>query len=159
MIRYDDIWIPLQNGLSRYLKIEVIQAEGLGKRPKYPFVTMKKITNAIIIGQPTSKIGVEEEMILEQDIEMVFSLTVNANSIEDADDYAMKARSYLEGFGYYELQDKNITVVEVLPSTNRDVFLTVDYERRVGFDIRLRVRGQDAYAMDVIEKVNLRRDN
>lgn len=159
MIQYDDIWIPLQNGLSRYLGIEVIQAEGLGKKPEYPFVTMKKITNAIPIGQSVSKMNLEEKMILEQDIEMVFSLTVNANTIENADDYAMKARSYVEGLGYYELQDHNITVVDVLPSTNRDVFMTVDYERRVGFDVRLRVRGRDTYAIEAIEKANLRRGN
>lgn len=93
--------------------------------------------------------------IIEQDTEMVFSITCNASTIEDAEDYTQKARAYFLGRGHLELSDNNITVVDVLAATNRDVFLTVNYERRVGFDVRLRVRGQESFEMEVIETVTI----
>lgn len=152
MFRYDDIWIPIQNGLSRYTGIEVIQSEGIGKQPPYPFFSIKNISPAIGVGQVTEYVE-DYTMTIEQDIEIVLSITCNTEKIEDAEDYSNKARGYFLGKGTIELSDVNIAVVEVLGANNRDVFLTVDYERRVGFDVRLRVRGQESFEVDVIESV------
>lgn len=154
MIKYDDIWIPLQKGLSTYTGIQVIQAEGIGKQPAYPFFSIKKTTIAQGVGQPVKKI-LGTTATIEQDFESVLSITCNASVIEDAEDYTQKARAYFLGRGHIELSDENITVVDVLNATNRDVFLTVDYERRCGFDLRLRVRGQESFETDVIEKITI----
>lgn len=154
MIKYDDIWIPLQNGLSTYTGIQVIQAESVGKQPPYPFFSIKKTTIAQGVGQAVNRI-IGTTATIEQDVESVFSITCNAATIEDAEDYTQKARAYFLGRGHIELSDKNITVVDVLNATNRDVFLTVDYERRCGFDLRLRVRGQESYETEIIEKVTI----
>ncbi|TQR21799.1 LIC_12616 family protein [Psychrobacillus vulpis] len=154
MINYDDIWIPLQNGLSSYTGIHVIQAEGTGKQPSYPFFSIKKTTNGASVGQITESIT-DNIKTIEQDTEMIFSITCNAATIEDADNYANKARAYFLGKGHIDLSDENITVVDVLNATNRDVFLTIDYERRCGFDLRLRVRGRESFEIDVIEKVTI----
>lgn len=152
MFLYDDIWFPMQSGLSRYTGIEVIQSEGMGKQPPYPFFSIKKISPAIGVGQVTEHV-VDNIMTIEQDIEMILSITCNAKKIEDAEDYSNKARGYFLGKGSIELSDENISVVEVLSANNRDVFLTVDYERRVGFDVRLRVRGRESFEIDVIESI------
>ncbi|WP_313893858.1 LIC_12616 family protein [Psychrobacillus sp.] len=152
MIKYDDIWIPLQRGLSAYTGIQVIQAESVGKQPKYPFFSIKKTTIGQNVGHVAESLMGNVKTI-EQDVESVFSITCNAVTIEDAEDYTHKARAYFLGRGHIELSDANITVVDVLNATNRDVFLTVDYERRCGFDIRLRVRGQATYEIEVIENV------
>ncbi|MEK4085610.1 phage neck terminator protein [Psychrobacillus sp. FSL K6-1415] len=154
MIKYDDIWIPLQNGLSNYTGIEVIQAESIGKQPEYPFISIKKTTIGQNVGQVAESLTGNIKTI-EQDVESVFSITCNAATIEDAEDYTHKARAYFLGKGHIDLSDKNITVVDVLNATNRDVFLTVAYERRCGFDLRLRVRGQESYEIDVIERVTI----
>jgi len=154
LIKYDDIWIPLQNGLSKYTGLQVIQAEGIGEQPKYPFFSIKKTTIGEGVGQAVRTIS-DNIATIEQDTESVLSITCNAATIEDAEDYTHRARAYFLGHGHIDLSDKNITVVDVLNATNRDVFLTVAYERRCGFDLRLRVRGQESYEIDVIERVTI----
>ncbi|MBD8026425.1 hypothetical protein H9636_07105 [Ureibacillus sp. Re31] len=154
MIQYDDVWLPLQNGLSSYLGIPVIQAEDVGDQPPYPFISIKKTTNGSNVGQVIESIK-DRTKTIEQDTEMVFSITCNAAKIEDADNYANKARAYFLGKGHIDLSDHNITIVDVLNATSRDVFLTVDYERRVGFDLRLRMRGEESFEIDVIETISI----
>lgn len=154
MIKYDDIWIPLQNGLSTYTGIEVIQGESIGKQPKYPFFSIKKTTVGQNVGQVAESLK-DNVKTIEQDVESVFSITCNAATIEDAENYTHKARAYFLGKGHIDLSDENITIVDVLNATNRDVFLTVDYERRSGFDLRLRVRGRESFEIDVIEKITI----
>lgn len=86
---------------------------------------------------------------------MVLSLTAHSDAIESATDLANKARNYFLGKGTVELSDAYIAIVDVLPATNRDVFLTIEYERRIGFDVRLRVRDTETYNIDVIEQVTV----
>lgn len=154
MIKYDDWWIPLQNGLSTYITQNVIQAETTGQQPPYPFIAIKQTSPAIGVGQPALFTGNGTQTI-EQDYEMVLSLTAYSDAIESATDLANKARNYFLGKGTVELSDAYIAIVDVLPATNRDVFLTIEYERRIGFDIRLRVRDTETYNIDVIEKVTV----
>lgn len=153
MINYDDIWIPLQTGLEKYVGKPVIQAETGGKQPPYPFISIKD-TSAFNIGQPAITNNVETQTI-KQDIEMVLSLTVHAKTIEESKDLSMKAQGYFLGKGAIELADSDIAIADVLPATNRDVFLTIDYERRYGFDVRLRIQGQETYGIDVIETATI----
>lgn len=154
MIKYDDWWIPLQNGLSGYAAQNVIQAETTGKQPPYPFIAIKQTSPAIGVGQPVLFTG-DGIQIMEQDYEMVLSLTAHSDAIESATDLANKARNYFLGKGTVELSDAYIAIVDVLPATNRDVFLNIEYERRIGFDVRLRVRDTETYNVDVIEKVTV----
>ncbi|GGA31091.1 phage neck terminator protein [Psychrobacillus lasiicapitis] len=154
MIEYDDWWIPVQKGLSTYISKNVIQAETTGKQPPYPFVTIKQTTQAIGIGFSAVFTG-DGTQTIHQDYEMVLSLTVHSESIEETTNLANKARNYFLGKGTIELSDAYIAIVDVLPATNRDVFLNIEYERRVGFDVRLRVRDIETYNIDVIEKVTV----
>lgn len=154
MITYDDWWIPLQNGLSNYIAQNVIQAETTGQQPPYPFIAIKQTSPAIGVGQPAIFTGNSTQTI-EQDYEMVLSLTAYSDAIESATDLANKARIYFLGKGTIELSDVYIAIVDVLPATNRDVFLTIEYERRIGFDVRLRVRDTETYNIEVIEQVTV----
>ncbi|WP_313150950.1 phage neck terminator protein [Lysinibacillus capsici] len=154
MIKYDDWWIPLQNGLSNYIAQNVIQAETTSKQPPYPFIAIKQTSPAIGVGQPVLFTG-DGIQTMEQDYEMVLSLTAHSDAIESATDLANKARNYFLGKGTVELSDAYIAIVDVLPATNRDVFLNIEYERRIGFDVRLRVRDTETYNIDVIEKVTV----
>lgn len=154
MISYDDWWIPLQHGLSKYVNEMVIQAETVGNQPEYPFIAIKQISPAIGVGQPAIFTG-DGTQTIKQDYEMVLSVTCYGSTIENAADLAMKARDYFIGKGTIELSDENIAIVEVLATNNRDVFLTVEYERRIGFDLRLRVRDTETYSIEIIEQVTL----
>ncbi|WP_332649668.1 phage neck terminator protein [Lysinibacillus sp. 54212] len=159
MLKYDDIWNPLQEKLSNHLGIEVIQAEGMGDKPEYPFVTIKKISGPIKLGTTRSSIDNVGVKTITQDIELVYSITVNAQVIEEAEDTALKAQLYFEGRGYEGLMVSGITIVDVMPPENRDVFLTVDYERRIGFDVKIRTTWSESYGVDTIDQVILGGEN
>ena len=155
MIKYDDWYLPLADGLENYVVHAVIQAETKHKQPPYPFIAIKQTSPSIGIGVPTVFTGKDGTQTIEQDYEMVLSLTAHSDAIESATDLANKARNYFLGKGTIELSDAYIAIVDVLPATNRDVFLTIEYERRIGFDVRLRVRDTETYNIDVIEQVTV----
>lgn len=154
MIKYDDWYLPLADGLENYVVHPVIQAETKHKQPPYPFIAIKQTSSAIGVGQPSISTDNDTQTI-EQDYEMVLSLTAHSDAIESATDLANKARNYFLGKGTVELSDAYIAIVDVLPATNRDVFLNIEYERRIGFDVRLRVRDTETYNIDVIEQVTV----
>jgi hypothetical protein len=75
----------------------------------------------------------------EKHVEIVFSFTVHSR---DADDAYQRCYALVEHFdftGRDALRGAGIVVVSVSNVQNRDVFLTIEYERRVGCDVRFRV--------------------
>lgn len=154
MIEYDDWFTPIQAKLSTYVDGMVIQAETTGKQPPYPFIAIKQTIQAIGVGHPTISNNGNLQTI-EQDYEMVLSLTAHGSNIESATNLANKARNYFLGKGTTDLSDAYIAIVDVLVATNRDVFLNIEYERRVGFDVRLRVRDTETYTIDMIEQITI----
>lgn len=157
MITYDDLWYPLEAGLKSYVGVPVVRAESEGDIPAYPFISVKQTTPFINMGQPVI-INESAGQTIQQVTECVFSFTVNASTLESATDTANKARLYFLGKGVIELSDSSITIVEVFNATNRDVFLTDDYERRVGFDVRLRVLDVETYEIETIDTVILNKE-
>lgn len=154
MIQYDDWFLPIQKHLSDYTGALTIQAETTGKQPPYPFIAVKQTSTAIGVGQPIIS-NTSTEQTIRQQYEMVLSLTAHGSTIESATDIAHKAHLYFLGKGAIELSDHHIAIVDVLQSTNRDVFLNIDYERRVGFDVRLRVKDVETYAVETVGQVTI----
>ena len=71
-------------------------------------------------------------------------------------DTCMKAMKYFRNDGVLELKDKGIVIVEITNATARDNFITIDYDRRYGFDVRIRLADEEIRETeDIIEKVNL----
>jgi hypothetical protein len=69
----------------------------------------------------------------------VFSFTVHSR---DADDAYQRCYALIEHFDFRArnaLRDAGVVVVGVSGVQNRDVFLTIEYERRVGCDVRFRI--------------------
>ena len=154
MIKINDIRQPIIKGLRSYTEVTTITAETTAKQPDYPFLAMKFTTAGQGLGQVTETVEGNTTGVIEQDIELVVSITCHATDIAEAHDLAQKARAYFLGKGNIDLSDVNITVVEALAITNRDVFLNIEYERRYGFDVRLRVRGRESFETDVIESID-----
>jgi len=68
----------------------------------------------------------------------------------------LNAYSWLKTAGYFELEEKGIVVVSMEPIQNRDTILgDVTYERKQGFDVRLRVLGEVTYTVEDIDNVEL----
>lgn len=161
MIKLTEIRQPIIRGLRAYTGVKAVgMADTTEKQPDYPFIKIKFTLTGDGIGQATDYFDSKAEtQTTEQDLEMVMSVTCLGDDVAVAHDLAQKARAYFLGKGHLELADEHITVVDVMSIANRDVFLNIEYERRYGFDVRLRVRGRDTYAIEVIEKANLRRGN
>ena len=157
MIKLTEIRQPIIRGLRSYTGAKaVVMADTTGKQPEYPFITIKFTLTGEGAGQAIDSFDSKAEtQTTEQDMEMVMSVTCLGDDVAVAHDLAHKARAYFLGKGHLELADEHITVVDVMSITNRDVFLNIEYERRYGFDVRIRVRGRDTYAIEVIEKVNI----
>lgn len=156
MINLADIRRPVIAGLKSYTTHPVIMADTTGNQPAYPFYTLKVTLTGQGIGQVAEAMDVKMGLSsIEQDTEMILSITCHAADISEAHDLTYKARSYFLGKGHIELSDQNITVVDALAITNRDVFLNIEYERRYGFDVRLRIRGQESFDAEVIENIEM----
>lgn len=153
MIKLNDIRQPIIKGLKGYTGTIAITAETTAKQPDYPFIALKFTTPGQSVGQVAETVEGDNTGVIEQDLELIVSITCHAKDVAEAHDLAQIARGYFLGKGNIDLSDVNITVVEALAITNRDVFLNIEYERRYGFDIRLRVRGRETFEVDVIESV------
>lgn len=154
MIDIATIRIPIVNGLQEHTGATTILAEQSAHQPPYPFIGIKFTLIGLPIGQVT-EYQVGRSTVIEQDLELVLSVTSTSEEIESATNLAYKALEWFNGKGWLSLADLNIQVVKVENMTNRDVFLNVEYERRQGFDVRLRVRGQASYLPGTIEEINL----
>ena len=68
----------------------------------------------------------------------------------------MKAIQYFRNDGVLALKDKGSVIVEISNVQARDNFITIDYDRRYGFDVRIRLADEEIRETeDIIEKVNL----
>lgn len=154
MIDITTIRKPIVNGLEAHTGATTILSEQSSRQPSYPFIGLKFTITGMPIGQVTEyQKGLDT--IIEQDHELVLSVTATTDEIESATNLAYKALDWFKGIGWLTLSDLNIHVVKVENMTNRDVFLNIEYERRQGFDVRLRVRGQTKFSPEIIEEINL----
>ncbi|WP_353856439.1 hypothetical protein [Bacillus sp. Bos-x628] len=114
----------------------VIVANGTGKQPVYPFCTYT-VTSPYLAQHR----GIEEQGALMEDIELVFSFTWISNSHIEAISLAQQTATYFKtGEARQKLHDNRLVWVRNDGFGNRDTFITVDTERRHGFDARFRTR-------------------
>lgn len=145
---------PIIKGLKQGTGITTILAEQSDKQPPYPFIGIKFTTPFIVIGQAASYTD-ERNEVIEQDGEMVISITSYDKTIDGSFNNAFKALEWFKTSGKLELQDAGIVVVKTENMTNRDTFITIDYERRNGFDVRLRIRAKSSKSIETLENMNL----
>lgn len=158
MLSIDEIRSTIIRNLKLTTGITTIVAEQSSEQPPYPFVTVKFTTLGKNIGRITQYMK-DDGQYTEQDIEMILSVTSFSADTEDeidqATDNAYKALQFFELDGIETLQDNNIAVVETTELTNRDTFISIEYERRAGFDVRIRTRAQLVKEIDTIDTVNI----
>lgn len=148
MIQYDRIKSVIVDHIQQGTGHPVILQAQTGPQPEYPFATYT-VTSPYL---PVSE--AEEGDALVEDVELVYSFTWHSKDATEAQSLAhqtamlFKLRSYRMRLGFYGL-----AVVRVEPFQNRDTFLTIENERRVGFDVRFRIRNKDAAPFDTIESV------
>ena len=135
MIDYEAIKRTIIGHIKANTGHEVVLQAGNAPQPAYPFCSYT-ITSPYL---PVSHAEVGQDIV--EDVEMVFSLTWHSQSATEAQGLAhqtamlFKMRNARQWLG-----DSGITVVRLEGFQNRDTFLTIDSERRVGLDVRFRIR-------------------
>lgn len=158
MLKIDEIRSVIIRNLKKTTGVTTIVAEQSSEQSPYPFITVKPTTIGKKVGRVTQYMK-EDSQYTEMDIEMVLSITSfgadTEDDIDQAIDNAYKALRFFEVDGVEVLQGNNIVVVETTELTNRDTFISIEYERRAGFDVRIRTRVQLVKEIDTIGTVNI----
>lgn len=93
--------------------------------------------------------------IVEEQHEITISFVGVATNPYDAIETAKKVYDWLENDGRYFLTTNEIVHVSSTPISSRDFFMVNDYERRAGFDCRLRLGRVVEQVMPRIEIVEM----
>lgn len=152
LIKHSEIRDPLVFGLHNYMDLLVVQQSSIGDQPEYPFCTYSVTSPYLQLGQPEHYTDVQERSI--EHYEQVYSFTIASTDEDEAMDLCLKAVQYFKFYGVQELKDKNIVVVKISNVTARDNMITINYERRYGFDVRVRVASEEVQEVtEVIEAI------
>ena len=120
------------------------EANGTADQPDYPFATFTITTPKITIQQDGDNAP----------FELTVSLTWHDESSLSVLNLAKKCESFFKSTaGRALFAEKGVVIVDVHGFDRRDNFISIEYERMAGFDIRLRV--VDPYADEVLPIDNI----
>lgn len=130
----------------KLLGIPLIQANSSGSQPAYPFATFTVTTPKILIG---NQAGPQQD----EEFELVVSLTFKSQSAIQSLNLAEQAQQFLRSNTgrSFLLGNGGLVLVSVQGFSNRDSFISIDYERNVGFDIQL--RAANPYVDDSVDQI------
>lgn len=132
MIPYKKLTTDVPTGLREYLGIPVIQGNQTAQAPKYPYGSYN-ITTLASANRGTWQ--VHDDGKHRKLVRSIWSFSWLSDDSDESIEYAMKARNWFEHTGRVWLSDRGITVQSVTEIANRDNILTVEYERKHGFDV------------------------
>ena len=122
----------VSKGLSDYLAIKVIRGNQTARAPTMPYGMYNITTIAGANGgtwqQHTD--GIDRKMVRS-----IWSFSFLSADYDESIQLASKARGWFEHAGRVWLADRGIVVQSTTDITNRDNILTVEYERKNGFDV------------------------
>ncbi|EKT8900530.1 hypothetical protein CJ756_002942 [Listeria monocytogenes] len=126
--------------------LQLIESSSGGEQPEYPFCQYT-ITSPYIAISP--------DIVEGEQFEIVISLTWRALSGHQALNLANATNKYFRSQkGRFFMQENGgIVVVSVQNSGLRDTFISIEYERSAGIDLRLRV--VDSYSSEIQEIDNI----
>lgn len=143
MIPYNKLREVIPAGLSKYLGITVIRGNQTAPAPAYPYGTYNVTT---IASANNGTWEMHEDGIDRKLVKSVWSFSLLSDDWDESVELAIKARDWFDHSGRVWLADNGVFVQSVTGITNRDNILTVDYERKNGFDVTF-------YVYDEVETV------
>lgn len=126
----------LMTGLRDYLGIQMIRSDQTGPAPAYDYGTVKATTPAAANNGTYQQ---HEDGIDRLMVRSIWSLSFLSDDYDRSVMLASNARAWITHTGRVWLSERGIVVQSVTDITNRDNILTVDYERKHGFDVVLYV--------------------
>ncbi|CAH8705364.1 hypothetical protein WDD9_000950 [Paenibacillus melissococcoides] len=156
MIDHQQIKTAFVGPLRNYLGVTVQMQDQAVPQPPYPFIGFTFVAPYV----DQSPYGVhsirEDRHRIEKLARVTISITCYAKSSQDGYRISGQARDWFQGIGRNLLKDAGIVVVKLEATTARDTLLTYDYERRIGFDVHLRMVDVIEYDEDMIEKIKMK---
>lgn len=136
MIPYEELTTVIPKGLAEHLGITVIRGNQTAPAPSYPYGSYNVTTIATANSGTWQKHpdGIDRKLVRS-----IWSLSFLSADEDESVFLAVKARSWLEHTGRLWLAERGVTVQSVTDIHNRDNLLTVEYERKNGFDVVLYV--------------------
>ncbi len=136
MIEYENLRKTVVMGLSKYIGCPVVRSNQNEAPPAYPYLSYTVTTlmkeNKGSYGVYVDENGVQRE---KKPFTQIWSVTALAKNNSESVDIAVKAHEWLDYVGRMYLSDNNVIVQSIGGITNRDNFLTTEYEYRNGFDV------------------------
>lgn len=118
-------------GMKEYLGIPVIRGNQTASAPPHPYGTCNVTTIAAANNGTWQQ---HEDGIDRLLVRSIWSFSFMSADYDESVQLACKAREWLTHTGRVWLSERGITVQSVTDVTNRDNILTVEYERKNGFD-------------------------
>jgi len=151
-----DVEDAILTGLNAVLSETIVTADQESSKPSYPFGSVKVITAY------TNEIGEDTIVVSEEDAnnakiekieqpEMTMSINAYASTFSDAYSLVQDLKDWFEFNSEFYLDALGITVVDTTDIQNRDSLIQDNYERRFGFDARLRY---NRTISKIIESIN-----
>lgn len=132
MIKLDEMRETVAKGLKEYLGVKVIRGNQTASAPEHPYVTYNVTT---IAGANNGTYQQHKDGIDRKMVRSIWSFSFISKDWDESVLLATKAREWIEHTGRLWLADHGITVQSTTEINNRDNILTVDYERKNGFDV------------------------
>lgn len=128
----------------------IIEQLSTAKQPKYPFLSYTVISPYLNPKTYTSGDSIREE------VEIVISYTWMSEDSMEVMSLAQKSANHMKARGTRQkLYDMGIVVVESMGFGNRDTFITIETERRVGFDLKIRITHEEINPFEDINDVDM----
>lgn len=129
----------------------LIESNSNGEQPNYPFCTYS-IINPFL--------GITSDVVQNKAFEAVISLTWYDDSAINVLNLANRTNKWFRSFqGRDFLFQKNIIVVDVKMDGQRDDLISIEYERKAGLDIRLRLNDSFIDEVESIDEFSINNEN
>ena len=122
----------IASGLREYIGVPMIRGDQTAQSPSYPFGVYNVTT---IAGANNGTYQQHDDGVDRLMVRSIWSFTFLAADWETSVTLATKAREWFLHGGRVWLSDHGIVVQSATDIGNRDNILTVEYERKNGFDV------------------------
>lgn len=119
-------------GLKEYLGVPVIRGNQTADAPAYPYVSYNLTTPGAANNGTYQQ---HEDGIDRLQVRSIWSMSFLSKDYDESIMLASKAREWFLHTGRVWLEDNGITVQSATDIVDRDNILTVEYERKTGFDV------------------------
>lgn len=128
----------------------VIEQLSTDKQPEYPFLSYTVINPYL-----NPKTYTDGDSITEE-VEIVISYTWMSEDSMEVMSLAQTSATHIKARGTRQrLYDKGIVIVDTMGFGNRDTFITIETERRVGFDVKIRITHENTVLMEDFNQVTI----